>query len=382
MKQFKFRQIPTQAELLWEWQWGTPKLLLQKNGKELKIAFLIALFFHGIPLGLFWRKQTAKTNFELVTTLQNVELIEPQVPAAAPLNLQEPKNALEFLKMALPIFNKNPQTLREIPVQQKISEPQIKEMERLVEKKMNQNPRAPEIKLSDRQQTSLPDMHEIPSQIKKEMSSLDLNPALRLEEVGKKALPPMAQTSQIALDRAKVKEKLVEVSKIPKKEPTFSSEKQARLAEKTLVSSQKPSIAPAIGYAKTGAELKILPQEQSPRQAKLETPAIEKKEIKKLEISKEKVKITGPLSSRKIIKSVLPEYPSWAKSKNIEADVAVRFYVSAEGNVLKNLVIERTSGYRELDRLVLEALKNWKFSSMDQNMEDQWGTITFRFRLD
>src|SRR3989338_1240748 len=383
MKLFNLSQIQPEEKFLWDWHWGIPKLLFEKDGKELKIAFLIALFFHGIPLGYIWQRQSSKSELELVTTLQNVELIEPEKPSVTPLNVEEPKSALEFLKMALPIFKKNPQTLREIPITQKISEPQIKEVERLVEKKMNEIPIAPEIKLGDRQRQSLPDMADLSLQIKKQSpSTRELNPSIKLEEVGKKAVPTMAQTPQIVLGASEAKEKIVEISKIPSKEPSFKTQKQETLVEKTFVNPQKHSISPQIGFAKKGADLKIIAQEKTQVPAKLESPVIEKKEIKKLEISKEKVKITGPLSSRKIIKSLLPEYPDLARSKNIEADVAVRFTVSKEGDVRKNMVIERTSGYPELDRLVLEALKNWKFSSLAQTLEDQWGTITFRFRLD
>ena len=101
-----------------------------------------------------------------------------------------------------------------------------------------------------------------------------------------------------------------------------------------------------------------------------------------LSISKEKVKITGPLSYRKVVKSYVPEYPAWARAQNLEAAVSIRFTVSSKGDVLESAVVERTSGYPELDRLCLEALKQWKFSPLPGNDQDQWGVITFRFRLD
>ena len=99
-----------------------------------------------------------------------------------------------------------------------------------------------------------------------------------------------------------------------------------------------------------------------------------------LEISKEKVKITGPLSARKVIQSFVPEYPAWARAKNVEADVAIRFTVSSGGEVRETMTIARTSGYPELDRLAVEALKKWKFSALPGG-QDQWGEITFRFLL-
>src|SRR3990167_2416818 len=163
MKLFNLSQIQPEEKFLWDWHWGTPKLLFEKDGKELKIAFLIALFFHGIPLGYIWQRQSSKSELELVTTLQNVELIEPEKPSVTPLNVEEPKSALEFLKMALPIFKKNP---------------------------------------------------------------------------------------QIVLGASEAKEKIVEISKIPSKEPSFKTQKQETLVEKTFVNPQKPSISPQIGFAK------------------------------------------------------------------------------------------------------------------------------------
>src|SRR5581483_9842163 len=100
-----------------------------------------------------------------------------------------------------------------------------------------------------------------------------------------------------------------------------------------------------------------------------------------LKISRDKFQISGPLGSRKVLKAFVPQYPAWARAKNIEADVAIRISVAPDGSVRDGAVVDRTSGYTELDKLAIEALKNWKFAPFAGG-QDQWGVITFRFLLD
>lgn len=102
--------------------------------------------------------------------------------------------------------------------------------------------------------------------------------------------------------------------------------------------------------------------------------------VKKL--TEEMVQITGQLSKRGKKKTFLPVYPAWAEKEGIEADVAIRFTVSSQGEVI-DAYIERTSGYKELDKLALIAIRNWVFVPLpeDATQENQWGIITFKFRL-
>jgi TonB family protein len=120
-------------------------------------------------------------------------------------------------------------------------------------------------------------------------------------------------------------------------------------------------------------------------------PAAEAAPAKAAEIaqasSKKAVEISGPLAGRKVLSMVMPRYPEWAREKNVEADVLIRFFVDAEGKVLDRMFIERSSGYKELDDLCLEAVKKILFKKIlfvpltGGAKEDQWGVITFRFRL-
>ncbi len=94
------------------------------------------------------------------------------------------------------------------------------------------------------------------------------------------------------------------------------------------------------------------------------------------------MEISGPLADRKILEAYSPAYPDWAKSRGIEAEVVISFYVSADGDVLDRMIIERTSGYHRLDELCMETLKKIVFAPLPGGQgETQWGFITFRFKL-
>lgn len=79
----------------------------------------------------------------------------------------------------------------------------------------------------------------------------------------------------------------------------------------------------------------------------------------------------------------MPKYPEWMKEKGIERDVVVMFRVSPSGYVKDDMSVELTSGYTELDKLVMSTLKQWVFEPLPKNVmqENQWGIVTFRFRL-
>ncbi|MFH1378812.1 MAG: energy transducer TonB [bacterium] len=93
--------------------------------------------------------------------------------------------------------------------------------------------------------------------------------------------------------------------------------------------------------------------------------------------------LSGPLSNRQIIKQVIPEYPEWAKKKGIMATVSLYFFVLHTGVVKDNIVIQRTSGYPLLDKTAMDALIQWKFAplSKEQYGKEQWGIITFKFKI-
>lgn len=94
--------------------------------------------------------------------------------------------------------------------------------------------------------------------------------------------------------------------------------------------------------------------------------------------------IEGELAARNIRRQVNPEYPNWARKQGIEATVRFRLTVLPNGLLREDeLQVEQTSGYRELDRIVYEALIQWEFDPLPPQISqsDQSGVITFSFSL-
>ena len=93
--------------------------------------------------------------------------------------------------------------------------------------------------------------------------------------------------------------------------------------------------------------------------------------------------ITGPLSRRRVLYREIPSYPEWAEKEGIEAGVSVHFVVLSNGKVKDNIYVVRTSGYPVIDNLVMEALRNWQFTSLEGDLygKEEWGVLTFYFSL-
>jgi len=93
--------------------------------------------------------------------------------------------------------------------------------------------------------------------------------------------------------------------------------------------------------------------------------------------------VAGPISQRSIIRRVVPRYPKWALERRISGTVVVRLWVSPNGRVKGNPQVETSSGYPDLDQVVVGALKGWEFAALEAGVksEDQWGVITFKFTL-
>jgi TonB family protein len=98
--------------------------------------------------------------------------------------------------------------------------------------------------------------------------------------------------------------------------------------------------------------------------------------------AKKGFEIAGPLNNRPITYKVIPQYPAWAEEQGIIGSVRIWFTVNGDGTVRSNMRVTKTTGYPDLDKLALEALKQWKFAAFDTADESsQWGIITFTFSL-
>ena len=109
--------------------------------------------------------------------------------------------------------------------------------------------------------------------------------------------------------------------------------------------------------------------------------SLERKEDVFAMLKETKTIITGQLANRKAINQVVPKFPLWAKKQGVGATISLYFTVMENGVVKENVVIERTSGSRDWDRLVIEALKKWKFVPLNKKgiRLDQSGIVTFQF---
>lgn len=93
--------------------------------------------------------------------------------------------------------------------------------------------------------------------------------------------------------------------------------------------------------------------------------------------------IEGEIATRKILKSRTPPYPEWAQRKGIQAVVSLRLTVLADGRVKQDIILERTSGYKALDEIAIQTLRDWLFEPLPKTAwREQWGVVNFVFKLD
>ena len=92
--------------------------------------------------------------------------------------------------------------------------------------------------------------------------------------------------------------------------------------------------------------------------------------------------LMGPIADRPVITYATPVYPDWAKRDAVEGSVTLYFVVRPDGSVKENVLVQKTAGFEEFDENARTALKAWKFQPLTGGRTgEQWGTITFHFRI-
>lgn len=92
--------------------------------------------------------------------------------------------------------------------------------------------------------------------------------------------------------------------------------------------------------------------------------------------------LEGPAGGRRLLKRALPSSPDWVSQRGLELSVRVKFQVQPDGTVRPGSVIKSTSGFPEIDRRALEALKLWRFQAVPARAgPETWGIVTFRFLM-
>jgi TonB family protein len=92
--------------------------------------------------------------------------------------------------------------------------------------------------------------------------------------------------------------------------------------------------------------------------------------------------LTGPVADRPLLYYCKPEYPEWAKREAVEGSVSITFVVLPDGSIKENIMVEKTSGFVDFDDNAAKALLTWRFEPIGAGKTgEQWGTITFHYRL-
>ena len=195
----------------------------------------------------------------------------------------------------------------------------------------------------------------------------NLPEALALEDSRREAVA--AGIPAMSMKAPSRREALAAVSALKEAAPTESAAERrglgSLLPERPLLAEARPQAAPRLAAVSEAAPK---PQRRQTEQAQ----AVQKKGID----------IEGPLADRKIKSYSVPTFPAWAKAQGIlEADVAIRFTVDEDGNVMPGMRVTSTSGYGRIDKLAMDTLSRWIFASKP-GAGVQWGVITFRFLLE
>jgi TonB family protein len=92
--------------------------------------------------------------------------------------------------------------------------------------------------------------------------------------------------------------------------------------------------------------------------------------------------LAGPIDDRPVVAWTSPVYPEWAKRDAVEGSVTLYFVVRPDGSVTENVLVQKTAGFDDFDENARAALRAWRFAPLGAGRTgDQWGTITFHFRL-
>ncbi len=92
--------------------------------------------------------------------------------------------------------------------------------------------------------------------------------------------------------------------------------------------------------------------------------------------------LTGPVADRPISYYRRPLYPDWAKREGVEGSSTIYFVVLPDGRIKESVVVQKTSGFEDFDRNAIDAILDWRFEPLKGAVTgEQWGTITFHYRL-
>lgn len=293
---------------------------------HLLIIFLVLSYQH--------RKNKALADY----TLTEITIIQEIPDEQKPVKIEPPKKMFDFLKQVIPIKQKAQIELAK-PAEIKLDKPKI-----------------------EMPKTSALAMDKSKLDIKPAMKAIDLD-----NEIGKKEISPAMMQAQLALQK----------------------QQQLQAAPSTKIDMNKTSKSSFLPVAgKPVLSMDTTKQTGTLKQStfKLGQPTPEQK-VKSLADEninipkKQALLIQGDIAGRRIEVAKKPSYPRWAQDQGIEAAVTLFCTVRPDGTVKDNIMVEKTSGYTELDDLAKEALLQFKFEPIS-TADDQTGYATFRYMLE
>ena len=356
------------------------------------VSLVVSLALHGGGLmGYILVKQASTTlppqiklTVDIITAPAPPKALEPKTPVPRP----PPPPIKNFLALVMPPL---PKLTRAAPLELKL--PELNRPKPLDVSAQKLDDRG---KLKTTEALKALDMsHKMQSLAKIDMESAAHGAKAPLADIPKLEDVGMRQASRKVIEAAALQEEqrgraMIQLASIPatggrgrapSDAPLLPSE--ATTPRETRSFARASDMLPAAPAAPMGLEPAAAAIKRKP--PTISAPALAPRERgPSLEAVKKKaVEIVGPLKDRQVVVSSVPEFPEWAKSQITgEADVSIKFFVNFGGNVLDNLAIEKSSGLPRLDRLAMEHLKLWRFSSIDPSAGTQWGIITFRFILE
>lgn len=303
-------------------------------------------------------------------------------PAAKPV-----LSTMDFLKMALPAAPPRRAALQAVDLKlPETHKPLLADVPKLEESTRKLAPKLEALDLA-RSRVSAAKVDAEPMSRRRAAETLAALP--KLEEVGRRRVKNLPE-ALVLEDKRREATALIGGGALDAPAPKSRRQVMAAAAALTEAEAETPLARPSTrkGFSVLPEQLEMRPHAEASIAPKLEkidaAPKLERRQVAaaKDEGPKKGIEIEGPLKDRKVAGAVIPKFPDWAQKQGLmEAEVAIRFNVDAEGLVMPGMRVERTSGYGRLDRLCLDSLRNWTFAPAPGSGA-QWGVITFRFILE
>jgi TonB family protein len=318
---------------------------------------------------------------------QIIEGVDLLIAPAAPRPVAKPVlSTMDFLKMALPAAPPRHAELAAVDLKIEKHKTVLAEAPKLEESMRKLAPKLEALDLS-RSRVSAAKVDAEPMSRRRAAETLASLP--KLEEVGRRRVKNLPEA--LVLEDKRREASAIIGGALDAPAPT--SRRQVMAAAAALTEAEAPLARPSTrkGFSVLPDQLEMRPHAEATMSAKLEkldkieaAPRLARRQAAAAteDAPKKGVEIEGPLKDRKVVGADIPKFPAWAQKQGLmEAEVAIRFNVDAEGFVMPGMRVERTSGYGRLDRLCMDSLRNWTFAPAPGSGA-QWGVITFRFLLE